>query len=439
MARTMISRSESLVLALGLAAAAVPAAAVAQTPAPAPVASDSSHTVKAGDTLWGLAQQYLGDPLLWPEIYRLNTSVVEDPHWIYPGEVLKLHTEGAVASVPAAPAPAAAADTTTVAAAPAPVAATPVAPAPAAAAPVSSAPAASAPATDTAAATPAVAATPADTATAAPQDTTPPEPAAAEPVDTAPLFPPASGLKAPPLLQSSFIDAYRPLKRSDFYSSGFLSEGQKLPYGQVVGNVVPMQIHSTGYGEASEIYSRIAIMPPKGGSYQVGDTLLLLKVDRVEPVWGDVIFPAGLAKVIDVSRPQAEAVLIAQYEPVHGGTLALLAEKFVDPGNVHPVAVANGVRATVLFGRERQDLKGQQSVVFLDKGQADGVRQGDVFEIHRNQVSRNDSPVQAVPDVVATLKVVHVGQHSATGRLIHVYSPAFASGAPARQVAKLPG
>lgn len=83
--RMTISRS-SWRLAFAVGALLAPAGLRAQDAA----APDRAYTVKEGDTLWDLARQFLGDPFLWPEIYRLNTTVVEDPHWIYPGEQLQL-------------------------------------------------------------------------------------------------------------------------------------------------------------------------------------------------------------------------------------------------------------------------------------------------------------------------------------------------------------
>ena len=75
-------KAATLVAAAGLAAAA-PLAAQEQ-----PGQQPRVHVVQRGETLWELAREYLSDPFLWPEIFRLNTDVVEDPALIYPSERL---------------------------------------------------------------------------------------------------------------------------------------------------------------------------------------------------------------------------------------------------------------------------------------------------------------------------------------------------------------
>ena len=72
--------------------------ALAPRLATAQQAEPRTYTVKRGDTLWDIAKQFLGDAYLWPEIYRLNTATIEDPHWIYPSEVLMLPGMGTIAS-----------------------------------------------------------------------------------------------------------------------------------------------------------------------------------------------------------------------------------------------------------------------------------------------------------------------------------------------------
>jgi hypothetical protein len=65
------------------------------------------------------------------------------------------------------------------------------------------------------------------------------------------------------------------------------------------------------------------------------------------------------------------------------------------------------------------------------------VAPGEVFFIGAHPARLEDGTVR-VDEVMATLQVVHVREHSATARLLNVVSPDIPAGTEARQVAKLP-
>src|SRR3989442_2123526 len=167
----------------------------------------ASLVVETGDPSWSTSLLYKSVPLLWPEIYRLNTSQIDDPHWIYPGQELGLGRGGSVALAPESP-------------------------------------------------TGAQPQGPGDTVHAVPA----PDTVVAVGPDTSPLLDTAV-VEAPPppaeptegyqtifdrrrtatqevrdVLRAYANQPYRPLRRGEFYAAGFLTEQGRLPYGRVLGN-----------------------------------------------------------------------------------------------------------------------------------------------------------------------------------------------------------
>ncbi|MEZ0336369.1 MAG: LysM peptidoglycan-binding domain-containing protein [Gemmatimonadales bacterium] len=391
----MMPRSFRLTWLGALALVLCPAFAQGQEPAP------QTHTVRKGDTLWDLARQYRNDPFLWPDIYRLNTSVVEDPHWIYPGEVLRLDASEAVASVPSTD--------------------TPSMPDSALAAPVA--------VEEPAAPDPEEAPTSLVSITK--------EGAAETEDEMAPLFGKPATQSMQETLRAYTNQPYRPLRRSEFYSSGFLSEGERLPYGDVLGPVTPPQIRAQARNVGALPYTVLAIEAPGRATYQVGDTLLVVRTGGEIGDHGDVVIPTGMVQVVDTADGKYLAEVVAMYGTIRAGQHVLPAESFTGAGSERAVPVEQGITAHLLGGPARQELKAPQMVVFLDKGRRDGVATGDIFEIRRTPEELSDGSIR-VDEVMATMQVVHVRERTATARLLRIISPDITIGATVRQVAKLP-
>jgi LysM domain-containing protein len=422
MRRTTICRSSLIPVPVALAAVllgAPPLRAQDTTAAPPPTPAEApppgqvpaSHVVQRGETLWSIAQLYYTDPLLWPEIYRQNTSVIEDPHWIYPGEVLNLAP--VLAGQPAEQ--------------PTEVVVAPEAGDTIRAAPVDSG---------------------GDTLRAAPPDTLPPPdttqavvdvPPPPEPEPETPGYETIFGRRRQARTIGSLVglgtEMYRPVRRGEFYSAGFLSERERLPFGNVIGATAPPAIATLSQSSSAQIYTEIAVRPPSGASYHVNDSLLVVRIDRSVSGWGDVIVPQGIARVTAVQERQILAQVVAQFGRVRDGHFTIPLEPFNDPGFVRPAPVENGLAGRVVDARDLHPLAGPQQIFFIDKGRSDGVVPGDIFEVFRPAEQRAGG---ASEQIIAWLLIVHTREKSASGLVLNLTHPDVSPRMPVRLVRKMP-
>jgi LysM repeat protein len=400
------------------------AAAAAAAPAPlgAPSQIPATHVVTKGETLWSIAQLYYSDPLLWPDIYRLNTALIDDPHWIYPGEELNL--QQGVVSVAQAPPESAA------------VTAPQVAPAGGPADTVHAQPAADT-VTKVAVAPPPDTTTVLDTAQAVIEAPPPPPTGPLETYQTVFDRRLTATQQVRDVLKSYVNQPYRPVRRGEFYAAGFLTENESFPWGEVVGNTEAPAIPEFVERPGAIIYQEIAIAPPRRASYHVGDSLLIVRLDRRISGWGDVVVPAGVARVTEVQREQVLARLVMQFGRILGsGLRSVPLEPFRDPGAVRPTPVRFGLQGIVVAVRDPHTLTIEQQIIFISRGRAEGVTVGDVFEVYR--------PAQGVigtasEEPALVVEIVHTREHSSSGLVLNqIQHPDIVPGLPARLIRKMP-
>jgi len=376
-------------------AASLPQFLNAQQPAPAPAApaSDSAktHTVKRGDTLWDIAKTYLGDAFLWPEVYRLNTGTIEDPHWIFPGEQLKLPGDHAkVVKVVAVAAPETPADSIPPATAEIP------------------------------------AKLPMDSAVAV-----------AVPVEPLALMPTVAHDTATPMLQPR-ATAVLP---GEYIAAPWVDRdgGPRNPGSLIESADIPgIAAHQKG---RLQLHDRVFIAPPSGSAPAQHALFLTYRLGPILEDFGQIVIPTG---IVEVSQPgNAGEASVASVVKMFGEVKQGQPLVMLDSGSAnvvgHPSAITNGRTGKVRWVLDSPVLPSLQSYVVIDISGRDGLTTGDVIQILKPRQRPNDAHDLALPEIaIAQAQVLRVTPYGATAIVTAQEQPHIVEGIKARVAAKMP-
>ena len=402
-----VSMERSGIMTSGLRAVALSAAVLvvlgaARLSAQETAQTARTHVVKRGDTLWDLARLYLGDPYLWPEIYRLNTDVIDDPHWIYPSEVLKLPAPGSTPTVAEGPKPEAE-----------PPAAVPQG------APVAAAP------------------TPAPTA----------------PPTSAPVESPSGELSGPTVFpkQINHVDPAKQRVRAaapapairigEFLSAPFIDrEGGPRGAGAIL-KAVNLSVSASGRDPKArlQLHDDLLIAPPVGSAAPEGERYVTYAIGPYVEDLGQVIIPTG---IIEVTRaPRSGEAAIAQVVHMFA---EIQADQQLMPydstslqikGRAQPVGGASW--ASVKFIPSSAVLPTIQDFLVLDVSSRDGIKVGDEFLLFEPR--RNSDGDHAEPEIsIARAQAVRVTPYATTLMITGERHPKIEKGTMARRIATMP-
>ena len=368
----------------------------------------SSQTVKRGDTLWDLAKLYLGDSFLWPEIYRLNTDVIDDPHWIYPGELLKLPGPGTV------PPPV--------------VAETP---------PVKQA---------------------GEPAPATPAPSSPTLPPSSAPVPSAsgtPVYePPIGVLEGPTVFPKPRFDVpVAPRKRKveapmptvtlgTFISAPFVDRSGGPRGAGRIQKIVNLSVTLAGEHDKirAQLHDELFIAPPAGSAAAEGDRYVPYTLGPYLEDLGQVIVPTGVVQVTRAPRDREAA--IAQVTRMFGEIYADQRLMPYDSSSVHifghPEAVADSIVTEVKLVHGMPILPGIQDYVVVDATTRDGIKLGDEFVLFEPRHKSEGAEYRDPEIPIARAQAVRVTQYGTTLMITGEKHPKIEAGTRVKRVATMP-
>jgi hypothetical protein len=384
------------------------------------------HTVRAGESLWDIAQEYLGDGEMWPEIVRANKHLVEDSHWIFPNEVLR---------IPPKPAGAATDNGSALAAQPAPSEPT-------------SNPAVSQPTAPEQQPAPDAAATvqpAADDAGAAASATTPDDAGASAPGATLFNHPQqGSSMFAATARNEGYVAHRREgVSAGDHNGAPYMDrDGGPRNSGSIIGvadmsNVVDAA-DVEHYGLHQDLYLRL----PRGSHPEVGQRYYTYALGESFGDHGQIIEPTGIVLVTHpgTDKVATTARIIQQFAYMQLGQGVLPIDAAILP-NSRPAPLAAGPESHVVWVEHNQVLPTVGYYIVIDGSVKSGMRVGDQVTLYRPRKDLQ-SPQGAItlPEAdIAVAQVVRVTPYGASAVIVEQDEPAIEPGVAVRVTARVGG
>lgn len=344
--------------------------------------SADTHVVKKGETLWTLAKQYLGDAFLWPEIYRLNTGKIEDPHWIYPGEALTLPAAAATAST-GSPAPAGAM-----------------------AAPVSNRTV----------------------------------PRRQQPARRMTVFnPDYSKVEHSARSSLNLRAAPNAVRLGEFEASPFVTpRGGPADAGALEEATEAVGIDMTVANRPIQYLEPVFVQLPKDAPGRINDEYLVFRLDSLIEGQGQVVVPTGIIKLMAPgANGRSRAQLVTKFEDVFQGQGVTLLDTLHQAPGVFPQPVEFGLATRVSWLAYNPILPGSGSYLVLAAGQKDGLVPGDQVALLRDRGVDSEG-AELPPEEVAVAQVTRVTQNGSAAIILRTLQAGVTQGMRARVTAKMP-
>lgn len=239
------------------------------------------YTIQKGDTLWDLSERFADSPWQWPDLWQKNKQIA-NPHWIYPGERIRLYRKEGY------------------------------------------------------------------------RDLTPPPPPPQEPVPE----------KEKPYFYYSAID-----------SLSFIKTKPDKPLGKIIKSRDNKQLLAVGdpvyiqrYGDSSFI---------RGGKYTCYRLVDPMRNYDIENRYGVQYYPTGIVEITAEEDGFLLGQIVASFREMQIGNL-LMPYRRQERKIILEEAPVN-VKGKVIGGEEGQNLLGDNTTAFIDKGTRDGIKPGQMF------------------------------------------------------------